>query len=78
VTLADLQALAALLDDAARGAAPAEQVAQQVEQQAPLFGPVEQFIRANEGLIALIALAVAVMAFPDDRATTPASNRRRA
>ncbi len=67
VTLADLQALAALLNDAVRTAASAEQVAQQVEQQAPLFGPVGQFIRANEGLIALIALVVAVMAFLQDR-----------
>jgi hypothetical protein len=68
VTLADLQALVVLLNDAVRAAVPTEEVAQQVEQQAPLFGPVGQFIRANDGLIALIALVAAVMAFLQDRA----------
>jgi hypothetical protein len=40
---------AALLNDAVRADVPGEQVAYQAEQQAPLFGPVRQFISADEG-----------------------------
>lgn len=67
VTPADLQAFATMLAEAVRAAMRPDQVADQVAEQAPLFGPVGQFIRANEGLIALVALVVAVMAFLQDR-----------
>lgn len=66
-TLADLQTLAALLNEGIQSASPAELVAGQVEAQVPLFGPVGRFIRANEGLIALITLVVTVIACLQDR-----------
>ena len=46
-TLADLQTLAALLNDAIRAAAPAERIAEQVDAEVPLFGSVGRFIRAK-------------------------------
>jgi hypothetical protein len=72
VTLADLQTLAALLNEATRAAAPAERIAEQVGAELPIFGSFGQFIRANEALITLITLVVTVITLLHDWA----NNRR--
>ncbi len=67
-TTADLQILAALLNEAIRTASPAERVVKEIEQQMPLFGSFGRLLQANQGLIALIALVVTVMTYSQDRA----------
>lgn len=62
VTSADLEAFAAILAEAVRSAIPADQVADQVDEQAPMFGAVGLFLRANQGLIGIIALVIAALA----------------
>jgi hypothetical protein len=67
-TAADLQTLAEILRDAVREGVSAGLAAQRVDERTPMFGALGQFLRANEGLIALVALIVAVLTFLQDRA----------
>lgn len=65
-TAVDLNALAALLRDAVREGVSAGLAAQRVDEQAPMFGSVGRFLSANEGLLALVSLIVAVLALVQD------------
>lgn len=53
VTVADLQALAAVLTDVIRAATSTEQ--------APMFGPVGRFLNANTGLVTLVATLLTLL-----------------
>lgn len=66
-TTVDLNVLAVLLRDAVREGVSAGLAAQRVDEQAPMFGSVGRFLNANEGLLALVALVIAVLALVQDR-----------
>lgn len=59
-SVVDLTTLAELLQQAVREGVSAGLAVQRVDEQTPMFGAVGRFLNANPGLLALIALVVAV------------------
>jgi hypothetical protein len=68
VSEGDLNTLAAMLRQAVTEGVSAGLAAPRVDEQTPMFGAVGRFLNANPGLLALVALIVAVAAFMQDRA----------
>lgn len=66
VTTADLSALHAVLRQAIADGVSDVVAAQRVEEQAPMFGALGRFLKANQGLLALVALVVTVIALLND------------
>lgn len=66
-TVADYAAVVAILANALAQSLPADQAARQVQDQAPMFGRLGLILNANGGLLAVIALLVAVAAYLQDR-----------
>lgn len=68
-SVADLNALAAVLREAVREGVSVGLAAQRVDAQTPMFGAVGHFLNANQGLLALIALVITVLSLmQQDRA----------
>lgn len=69
-TVADYAVVVAILANALAHSVPADQAARQVQEQAPMFGRLGLILNANGGLLAVIALLVAVAAYLQDRETS--------